>query len=49
MINWLKWLVCWFNKSHVFAKYTKFVDTEMVSVVKCVRCGYEHEQKSKEA
>ena len=36
-MNWFKWLICWFNKRHIF---TYFYDKEGKAKRICVRCGY---------
>lgn len=37
-MNYIKWVVCWWNKTHVYARFT---DRNGVSKYKCVRCGKE--------
>jgi hypothetical protein len=35
-MNWFKWLICWWHKTHVFSS---FIDKEGNNVSICVRCG----------
>ena len=37
-MNYIKWLVCWWNKTHIFAHY---IDRHGKSKNRCIRCGAE--------
>ena len=43
-MNWFKWLICWFNKRHIFMNH--YYDNGKAERI-CIRCGYVVELKEK--
>ena len=37
-MNYIKWLICWWNKTHIYAHYT---DKNGHKCYRCIRCGIE--------